>query len=75
MTSEYFNTHPLIYDEEILLQDKLIFKSLVLMDKLKIWKMSILIDKNLVREVPVPDADVDAQMQHLHPKFLYPYCL
>ena len=35
--SEYYNTRPLVRDEGILLLDKLIFKSLVWMDKLKVW--------------------------------------
>ena len=36
--SEYFNTYPFVHDEWMLLLDKLIFKSLVRMDKLKIWE-------------------------------------
>ena len=36
--NDYSNTHPLLYDEWILLWDKFIFTSLAQMDKLKFWK-------------------------------------
>ena len=36
---EYFNTSLIVHDERILLLDRLIFKSLAQIDKLKIWKI------------------------------------